>query len=270
MAGPGRGRVSRSPNTEMARDNHLTHNSPPRGESCPPWPALITRLWCFSLSHAHTCNKLGISVTDCVTKCYKSLSHSVVTALAVITLSSANTPCTQPGSARPRLYCVQWLYCTLCTMYCAYYTPSLQPHSQTTSDVYGGTHSQKSKFKPVLQIKDNHLPSLNVHLPSKLFVLCFLSELSPLAAPDWPGGCVREQLLCYCQPQPAQRERERATSQQTSPLLSSSHPPLLRLGCHTLYVFYQTQTAMDRILKSVTLLKSSEDSAAIYLLIIDF
>ena len=78
MAGPGRGRVSRSPNTEMARDNHLTHNSPPRGESCPPWPALITRLWCFSLSHAHTCNKLGISVTDCVTKCYKSLSHSVV------------------------------------------------------------------------------------------------------------------------------------------------------------------------------------------------
>ena len=67
-----------------------------------------------------------------------------------------------------------------------------------------------------------------------------------------------------------ERERERATSQQTSPLLSSSHPPLLRLGCHTLYVFYQTQTAMDRILKSVTLLKSSEDSAAIYLLIIDF
>ena len=209
MAGPGRGRVSRSPNTEMARDNHLTHNSPPRGESCPPWPALITRLWCFSLSHAHTCNKLGISVTDCVTKCYKSLSHSVVTALAVITLSSANTPCTQPGSARPRLYCVQWLYCTLCTMYCAYYTPSLQPYFQKTSDLYGGTHSQKSKLKPRLQIKGNLLPSLNFHLPFKVFVSFFLSELSPLAAPDWPGGCVREQLLCYCQPQPGQRERER-------------------------------------------------------------
>ena len=242
MAGPGRGRVSRSPNTEMARDNHLTHNSPPRGESCPPWPALITRLWCFSLSHAHTCNKLGISVTDCVTKCYKSLSHSVVTALAVITLSSANTPCTQPGSARPRLYCVQWLYCTLCTMYCAYYTPSLQPHSQTTSDVYGGTHSQKSKFKPVLQIKDNHLPSLNVHLPSKLFVLCFLSELSPLAAPDWPGGCAGAAVVLL--PAPARTERERESylpADLTPTVIQPPSPPAPRMS-HSLCFLSDTDS----------------------------
>ena len=34
--GRGGGEWCRSLNTEMATDNHLTHNSPPRGESCPP------------------------------------------------------------------------------------------------------------------------------------------------------------------------------------------------------------------------------------------
>ena len=79
-AGPwwrGWGEWCRSLNTEMATDNHLTHNSPPRGENCPPWPALNTRLWRFSVAHDHTCNKLGISRT-LVSRSVTSLCHTLL------------------------------------------------------------------------------------------------------------------------------------------------------------------------------------------------
>ena len=102
---------------------------------------------------------------------------------------------------------------------------------------------------------------------------CLYCAFYPSSPPSGPGltrrVCAGAAVVLL--PAPARTERERESylpADLTPTVIQPPSPPAPRMS-HSL-CFYQTQTAMDRILKSVTLLKSSEDSAAIYLLIIDF
>ena len=160
------GEWCRSLNIEMARDNHLTHNSPPRAESCPPRPAVITRLWCLYDAHAHkyVTNSLLLCHGFSVTKCYKSLSHSVVTALAVITLSLANTPCPQPARARPCVQCTVYteLYCTL--PYCAFtILQAYNPITPTIAQEILLSHKIQITALAWCHIRITFIPLLNFH-----------------------------------------------------------------------------------------------------------